>query len=321
MIFKDLPALGSLILLLSGSRPLRTAAGTSEPPRLVLGLDGVICADAEEIATAACRAAFQLWPDVMNTADDITLNEAGVRQSWVDYDWQKLLEHKASMFTDAPPWLLYKLQKLRPACQAGWEMLLFARLCVEEAVACRANRAKGRGGARPLTIGEIECNWLGAPGEFGLRELLLMRWGNLSITQLQEAMADARRQNRSEGVLVQTQFYSDVLRVVWLAAAAGTIHESVHIVTSRDQVSTISALQHASEGAVDLPFDPPDFQGSWADREGWQLHCGLGTVEEKVESVVSLSQAAGATSGVAWIKMKNYHPLIVPYPACYSVIA
>ena len=130
-------------------------ADQSTRTRLILGFDGVICADAEEVAVAACQAAFNLWPDAMSNADDISLNEAGVRQSWVDYEWERLLEHRSSaVFTDAPPWLLYKLQKLRPACQAGWEMVLLARLCVEEAVACRANRAKGRGGARPLTIGE-----------------------------------------------------------------------------------------------------------------------------------------------------------------------
>ena len=256
------------------------------------------------MAAAGCQAAFDLWPDVMEIADDITLNEAGVRKSWVEYDWQRLLEHKASaVFTDAPPWLLYKIQKLRPACQAGWEMALFARLCVEEAIACRANRAKGRGGARPLTIGEIECNWLDArPGEFGLRELLLMRWGNLSIAQLQEAIAEARRKHRSEGLLTETKFYSDVLRVVWLAVADGTIDETVHIITSRDQISATHALQMASAGAVDsvdLPFDPPDFQGSWAGKEGWQLHCGLGTLEHKVQAIESLCDTLGATSGVA----------------------
>ena len=283
-------------------RPCRTAlkAQPACASVLVLGFDGVICADAEEVAAAACQAAFELWPDVMRNAEDVTLNEAGVRQSWVDYDWQRLLEHKASaVFTDAPPWLLYKVQKLRPACQAGWEMLLFARLCVEEAVACRANRAKGRGGARPLTIGEIECNWLAHPGEFGLRELLLMRWGNLSIAQLQDAMADARRRHRSEGLLVEIKFYSEVLRVVWLAVAAGRIGETVHIITSRDQVSATHALQMASAGAADLPFEPPDFQGSWAGKDGWQLHCGLGTVEEKVRAVESLCKSIGSTSGVS----------------------
>ncbi|CAE7881476.1 unnamed protein product [Symbiodinium microadriaticum] len=267
----------------AAGRPCRTAlkAQPACASVLVLGFDGVICADAEEVAAAACQAAFELWPDVMRNAEDVTLNEAGVRQSWVDYDWQRLLEHKASaVFTDAPPWLLYKVQKLRPACQAGWEMLLFARLCVEEAVACRANRAKGRGGARPLTIGEIECNWLAHPGEFGLRELLLMRWGNLSIAQLQDAMADARRRHRSEGLLVEIKFYSEVLRVVWLAVAAGRIGETVHIITSRDQISATHALQMASAGAADLPFEPPDFQGSWAGKDGWQLHCGLGTGSE-----------------------------------------
>ena len=127
-----------------------------------MGLDGVLCASAEEASIAACRAAYALWPQVMKNAQEMTLNEAGVRQSWVDYDWEQLLEHRSSnvsKLSPAPPWLLYKVQQLRPACRAEWELIVFARLCVEEAMACRANRAKGRAGARPLTVGEIESNW------------------------------------------------------------------------------------------------------------------------------------------------------------------
>ena len=140
-----------------------------------------------------------------------------------------------------------------------------------------------------------------------------MRWGNLSIEQLQEALADARRRQRSEGFLAETQFYSDVLQVVWLATAEGTIDESVHILTSRDQVSATHALQTASSCDVDLPFDPPDFQGSWAGKDGWQLHCGLGTVEDRAEAVVLLSRAVGATSGVSRMKeSKQFCPGIHP---------
>ena len=118
-------------------------------------MDGVLCASAEEASIAACRAAYVLWPQVMKNAQEMTLNEAGVRQSWVDYDWEQLLEHRSSKLSPAPPWLLYKVQQLRPACRAEWELIVFARLCVEEAIACRANRAKGRAGARPLTVGEL----------------------------------------------------------------------------------------------------------------------------------------------------------------------
>jgi len=55
---------------------------------------------------------------------------------------------------DAPVWLFHKVEQLRNVCDSEWELVLLARLCVEEALACRANRAKGRYGARPLTNGE-----------------------------------------------------------------------------------------------------------------------------------------------------------------------
>ena len=153
----------------------------------------------------------------------MTLNEAGVRQSWVDYDWEQLLEHRSSnvsKLSPAPPWLLYKVQQLRPACRAEWELIVFARLCVEEAMACRANRAKGRAGARPLTVGEIESNW---SESCGLRDLLLSRWVP-NITDLQEAMADSRRQS-SCSLLEETKFFGEVLELVHLAVASGAVRK------------------------------------------------------------------------------------------------
>jgi len=249
---------------------------------LVLGLDGVLCASAEEASIAACRAAYVLWPQVMKNAQEMTLNEAGVRQSWVDYDWEQLLEHRSSKLSPAPPWLLYKVQQLRPACRAEWELIVFARLCVEEAIACRANRAKGRAGARPLTVGEIESNW---SESCGLRDLLLARWVP-NIKDLQEAMADSRRQS-SCSLLEETKFFGEVLELVHLAVASGAVEESVHCITSRDQLSAVQSLQMSGECIEDLS-SPPDHQGSWAGKDGWKLHSNLGTVEEKVAAVHSI---------------------------------
>ena len=212
----------------------------------------------------------------------MTLNEAGVRQSWVDYDWEQLLEHRSSKLSPAPPWLLYKVQQLRPACRAEWELIVFARLCVEEAIACRANRAKGRAGARPLTVGEIESNW---SESCGLRDLLLARWVP-NIKDLQEAMADSRRQS-SCSLLEETKFFGEVLELVHLAVASGAVEESVHCITSRDQLSAVQSLQMSGECIEDLS-SPPDHQGSWAGKDGWKLHSNLGTVEEKVAAVHSI---------------------------------
>lgn len=257
----------------------------------MLGLDGVICASAEEASIGVCKAAYALWPGVMEKARDMSLNEAGVRQSWVDYDWQQLLEHRSSSLTPAPPWLLYKVQRLRPACQAEWELVLFARLCVEEALACRANRAKGRAGARPLTVGEIESNW---SDPCGLRELLLSRWGT-PIEELQEAMADSRhsgtfRASDTFGAIsAETQFFGEVLELVYNSVAEGVVEESVHVITSRDQRSAVESLQMSGR-SMNLA-DPPDHQGTWAGKQGWQLHPALGTIEEKVQEVDSLARA------------------------------
>eukprot|EP00435_Cladocopium_sp_Y103_P046168 s786_g13.t1 len=250
---------------------------------LVLGLDGVLCASAEEASIAACRAAYVLWPQVMKNAQEMTLNEAGVRQSWVDYDWEQLLEHRSSKLSPAPPWLLYKVQQLRPACRAEWELIVFARLCVEEAIACRANRAKGRAGARPLTVGEIESNW---SESCGLRDLLLARWVP-NIKDLQEAMADSRRQS-SCSLLEETKFFGEVLELVHLAVASGAVEESVHCITSRDQLSAVQSLQMSGE-CIEHLSSPPDHQGSWAGKDGWKLHSNLGTVEEKVAAVHSIA--------------------------------
>ena len=224
---------------------------------LVLGLDGVLCASAEEASIAACRAAYALWPQVMENAQEMTLNEAGVRQSWVDYDWQQLLEHRSSNLTPAPPWLLYKVQQLRPSCRAEWEMIVFARLCVEEAMACRANKTKGLV-TRPLTVGEIESNW-----SDGLRDLLLARWVP-NIKDLQEAMAQSRRQS-SCSLLEETKFFGEILELVYLAVAAGAVDESVHVITSRDQISAVQSLQMS--GRTGNPSMSPDHQGMWAGKD------------------------------------------------------
>ncbi|CAJ1373204.1 unnamed protein product [Effrenium voratum] len=270
-------------------RVARFAKAGGQRPRLVLGLDGVLCASAEEASSAACKAAYAIWPSVMKDAKEVSLNEAGVRQSWVEYDWERLLEHRSSAFTPAPPWLLYKVEQLRPACQAEWELVLFARLCVEEAVACRANRAKGRRGARPLTVGEIESNWLESGG---LRDLLLARWGP-NIGHLQEAMAEARRCHRG---LSEDHLFKEVLELVYLAVAEGAIEESVDVVTSRDQLSAVQALQASTQIASELEL-APDHQGSWARKDGWRMHCALGSVEEKVAAVQSLAKETGAGCG------------------------
>ena len=252
-------------------------------PCLVTGLDGVLCASAEEASVAACRAAYKIWPDVMAKAESLSLNEAGVRQSWVEYDWQQLLTHPSSL--DAPPWLLYKVQQLRCACAAEWELVLFARLCVEEALSCRANEAR----ARPLTVGEIESN------AENLRDLLMARWAP-EVGALQSAMAEARKH------LDKSEFFGEVLELIWRQVANGSVEESVHVITSRDAISAVRSLQMSGQ-SWELPMDPPDYQGTWQGKDGWRLHAGLSTVSEKLSIVQSLAQARGSD---AWLRIRGY---------------
>lgn len=287
----------------------------SQKPRLVLGLDGVLCASAEEAAAAACEAATVLWPLTMTCAQDMRLDEAGVRQSWVEYDWGRFSEEAAgdrsvmgkeiaASEVSIPQWLLCKVQQLRPACDAEWELVLLARLCVEEALACRANRAKGRGGARPLTVGEVEANWVDSEG-FGVREILLARYGT-SCDELKYALAQARPRWVGLGSSLQSSpFYLEILEVVRAAVADGSIEESVHVVTSRDLPSAVVALQKAGEAlqrrseAADASRETwsIDYQGSWADKDGWRLVGGLGTVEEKADAVQTILTGAGDERG------------------------
>ncbi|CAE8582416.1 unnamed protein product, partial [Polarella glacialis] len=306
----------------SPRRVAATGRSSAQAPVLVIGLDGVLCASAEEAAAAACAAAYSLWPSLMEMAEEIRLDEAGVRQSWVDYDWERFSAETTDQRGSArkiPVWLLKKLQQLRSACDTEWELVLLARLCVEEALSCRANRAKGRGGARPLTVGEVEANWTDLNSGFGLRESLLARWGT-SPKELQEFLAEARSWRRSrineplpaaapilrsdlrrgassmsgpvaEAARSRFPFYLDVLELVIGAVAQGLVAESVHVITSRDESSAVAALQASSlavQQASMLGGEVPDYQGSWAGKDGWRLIAGLRSAEDKAAAVESL---------------------------------
>jgi len=287
------------------SVPLPSAAAGR--PYLVLGLDGVLCTGVREAAVAASEAASALWPSVLEVAQEIELGEAGVRRSWVSYDWKEYLAEPepglgAADMRPTPGWLVQKVAQLRSVCDGEWELVLLARLCVEEAAVCRANRAMGRRGARPLTVGEIEASWTDDDG-LGLRESLLVRWG-CERGELEEALAQARRQRGDEWTRGAhgSRVHLDVAGVVHAAVACRAAAESVHVLTSRDQRSAALALQAVGEAlrrevGWEKVASSPDFQGSWNGKDGWRLVCGLGTVEAKADAVQTIcSTAAGSCS-------------------------
>jgi len=262
-------------------------------PCLIIGLDGVLCNDAMEAAAAAVEAAVRLWSMPMAALWDIDIREAGVRRSWGS------LEEQTGGFDNnaAPVWLLQKMRMLRCACDAEWELVLLARLCVEEALACRANRANGRGGARPLTVGEIEASWVDEG--FGLRESLLRRWDS-NRHDVEAAMAETRWQ-RCNGRVSPTEhydkrFHMDVVRAVHAAVACGAAAETVYVITSREQRSAVKVLQEASNAAKQGQGPTTiDYQGTWAGKDGWRLVCGLGSIKDKANAVQAIYDEHGAT--------------------------
>mmetsp|Transcript_74481 Transcript_74481/g.147503 ORF Transcript_74481/g.147503 Transcript_74481/m.147503 type:complete len:426 (+) Transcript_74481:27-1304(+) len=259
---------------------------------LIIGLDGVLCNDAVEAAAAAVEAAMRLWSVAMAPVWDIDIGEAGIRRSWGFLEEQTT----GSNNNAAPEWLLQKMRMLRCACDAEWELVLLARLCVEEALACRANRAKGRGGARPLTVGEIEASWV--DDGFGLRDSLLRRWGS-SRNDVEAAMAEARWR-RFNGLGSPTEpydkrFHVDVVRAVHAVVACGAAAETVYVITSREQRSAVKVLQEASSAArKERGSATLDYQGTWAGKDGWRLVCGLGSIEDKANAVQAICDEHGA---------------------------
>lgn len=148
---------------------LRLAMTTREPTNqhvVVSGLDGVLVDSEPATTRCAWLTASRLWPDVMEAAAEVPAQQAGVRRAWVNYDWTALTgEEEDGM----PSWLSAKLRQLRPVVRdSGYEAVLLARLCAEEALAA----SRGSRGSRPLSVGEIESGWAD-----GLRAVLMARYG------------------------------------------------------------------------------------------------------------------------------------------------
>ena len=141
---------------------------TPEPPAqqhvVVSGLDGVLVNSEPATTRCAWQTASRLWPEVMEAAAEVPAQQAGVRRAWVNYDWTALTGEEDD---GMPSWLSAKLRQLRPVVRdSGYEAVLLARLCAEEALAA----SRGSRGSRPLSVGEIEVGWAD-----GLRAVLMAR--------------------------------------------------------------------------------------------------------------------------------------------------
>ena len=152
----------------------------SEKPVFVLDFDGVLCDAREAVTKSAWRTALELWPEPLEAAAELGARAGGVRKAWGGGDWSALEGHDDE---GMPNWLSAKMRQLRPTVHAGYESVLLARLCAEEALASTRNER----GSRPLSAGEIQEGW-----EFTLRDSCLVRYGisqGISQVELDEAYA------------------------------------------------------------------------------------------------------------------------------------
>jgi len=116
----------------------------------------------------------------MQQSKGIGPREAGVRSSWVGYQWS---EYEEDSGDDIPRWLEEKLKQVRPVTSGPADFVLAARLCVSEALAGRNHKRSGR---RPLTAGEIIENWV------EMKDVLYMRC-NTTVEELEKMFIEERR--------------------------------------------------------------------------------------------------------------------------------
>eukprot|EP00960_Hanusia_phi_P038195 753320-Hanusia_phi.AAC.2 len=132
-----------------GSLSLRCNA---ERNLYVFDFDGVLCNTVSNSVETAILAARHLWPETMQECNYLSARDAGVRKSWVGYDWS---QYEADEGNEVPRWLEEKLKQLRPVATDPADLVLAARLCVSEAVTAKRSPS----GERPLSAGEMVENW------------------------------------------------------------------------------------------------------------------------------------------------------------------
>jgi len=265
--------------------PMLASGGLASGGLVVaLDLDGVLCDSEPELALTAWRTACQLWPDVMAKAAYLeqTLDspaQLGARRSWTDGDWEALSGNGED---GLPNWLKAKLRLLRPIVERGFETVLLARLCADEALASGARK-------RPLTIGEITANW--GPD---MREMLLARY-QLSEAEAIEAFGACRAAwlaDSSESWFAANAFYDGAVNALRSAVARAEPAAEIYLVTSKEQRFAGELLQRAG-----VPLESERIFGLGSGPKGdtlctlQQQHAGatLRFVEGKAETVRSVA--------------------------------
>ena len=187
-------------------RTLATLGMQTNEPTIVVGLDGVLIDSEPATTRCAWLTAQSLWPEIMDAVTEVSARQAGVRKAWVGYDWSALTGVEEA--TGMPSWLGAKLRQLRPVVRdGGYEAVLLARLCAEEALAS----SKGDRGARPLSVGEIELGW-----QEGLRDVLMARYGvtKQELAAASEAEEEAWRCADATGWLAANGFFPGALEAL-----------------------------------------------------------------------------------------------------------
>ena len=197
-----------VLLAASAIRGLRAppARMQTNEPTIVVGLDGVLIDSEPATTRCAWLTAQSLWPEIMDAVTEVSARQAGVRKAWVGYDWSALTGVEEA--TGMPSWLGAKLRQLRPVVRdGGYEAVLLARLCAEEALAS----SKGDRGARPLSVGEIELGW-----QEGLRDVLMARYGvtKQELAAVSEAEEEAWRCADATGWLAANGFFPGALEAL-----------------------------------------------------------------------------------------------------------
>lgn len=242
-----------VLLAASAIRGLRAppARMQTTEPTIVVGLDGVLIDSEPATTRCAWLTAQSLWPEIMDAVTEVSARQAGVRKAWVGYDWSALTGVEEA--TGMPSWLGAKLRQLRPVVRdGGYEAVLLARLCAEEALAS----SKGDRGARPLSVGEIELGW-----QEGLRDVLMARYGvtKQELAAASEAEEEAWRCADATGWLAANGFFPGALEALRRCDAEARCR--LLLLSRRPSRQARELLEHAEVPGLRL-LEPEEWEGS-----------------------------------------------------------
>mmetsp|Transcript_8080 Transcript_8080/g.11318 ORF Transcript_8080/g.11318 Transcript_8080/m.11318 type:complete len:284 (-) Transcript_8080:30-881(-) len=107
---------------------------------LVLNMDGVIANCERQILTGAYKTAKELWPDIIQQAEDMSAKDGGTRRKWIEEAGlsENIIEEPSSSSSSVsksmPLWLFAKLRQIRASMTSEVDAVVLVRLLVEEAI-------------------------------------------------------------------------------------------------------------------------------------------------------------------------------------------